>query len=113
MTPDDFRRLALALEGAEESAHMGHPDFRVGGRVFATLSGEGLGRGMVRLPPEQQELFVDAHPGAFARVAGAWGAQGCTYVVLSDADAKVVESALRAAWMHRRAPPSPRRRAKA
>ncbi len=91
---------------------MGHPDFRVGGRIFATLSGEALSRGMVRLPPEQQQLFVEAHPAAFAPVPGSWGAQGCTYIGLADADPDVVETALRAAWMHRGASPPARRLAK-
>jgi hypothetical protein len=108
MTPDDFRRLVLALEGAEESAHMGHPDFRLGGKIFATLGYPDGGWAMVRLPPEQQQLFVEAHPGLFAPVKGAWGMQGATTIQLGDAAPEVVETALRAAWLHRQAPPQRR-----
>ena len=77
-----FRRMALALKGAVESAHMGHPDFRADGRIFATLRGDGE-RGMVKLTPEQQQEFVQRYPAAFEPESGAWGRQGCTGVRLS------------------------------
>ena len=65
MTVDDFRRIALSLEGAEESSHMGQPDFRVGGRIFATLAAAAQGYGNLMLTPEQQAAFVDELPDIF------------------------------------------------
>jgi hypothetical protein len=38
MRAEDFRRIALGFEGAEERSHMGAADFRVGGHIFATLA---------------------------------------------------------------------------
>src|SRR2546426_5700970 len=78
MTAREFRTIALSLPQASEAAHMGHPDFRVGGRIFATLGYPRSGWGMVKLTPEQQELFVRAQPLAFAPVKGAWGRAGAT-----------------------------------
>jgi len=72
MTPNDFRRFALRLEGAEKSSHMGHPDFRVGGKIFATLASEDQGYGNVKLSPEQQAEFVAGLPGVFIPIAGGW-----------------------------------------
>ena len=71
-TADDFRRLALAMQGAVESAHMGHPDFRANGRIFATLQADEQ-RGMVKLTPEEQREFMRAHPRMFVPASGAWG----------------------------------------
>lgn len=76
MTTQEFRRIALSLPEASEGAHMGHPDFRVGGRVFATLGYPARGWGIVRLTPDQQEWLVRAHPATFAPVNGAWAAAG-------------------------------------
>ncbi len=73
MTVDDFRRIALSLEGAEESSHMGSPDFRVGGRIFATLAAQKQGYGNVMLTPEQQADFVGELPNVFLPVPGGWG----------------------------------------
>ena len=75
---EDFRRIALAFPGAEERAHMGHPDFRVGGKIFATLHAPEKGTGAVMLLPEQQELAMEAEPDAFSPAAGAWGRGGST-----------------------------------
>ena len=72
MTAQEFRRMALRLEGATAQSHMGHPDFRVGGKIFATLGYPGRGWGMVKLTSEQQELFVRSQPKAFVPVKGAW-----------------------------------------
>ena len=102
-TPDDFRRLALALPGAEEQSHMNHPDFRVGGRIFATLASPSEEYGMVALLPEQQELAIDAEPAAFKLAAGAWGRGGSTLVVLAQVSDEWLERAIRWAW-ERRAP---------
>ena len=100
---DDFRRIALAFPGAEERAHMGHPDFRVGGKIFATLHGAGKGTGAVMLLPEQQELAMAAEPDAFSPAAGAWGRSGSTMVRLDAVSDEWLERALDWAWA-RRAP---------
>ena len=73
MTIDDFRRIALSLEGAEESSHMGQPDFRVGGRIFATLAAAAQGYGNLMLTPEQQATFVEELPEVFIPIPGRWG----------------------------------------
>ncbi|HMG47588.1 MAG TPA: MmcQ/YjbR family DNA-binding protein [Allosphingosinicella sp.] len=98
---DDFRRIALSFPGAEERAHMGHPDFRVGGKIFATLHGAGAGTGAVMLLPEQQELAIDAEPGAFRPAAGAWGRGGSTVVALGSVTDDWLERALEWAWRKR------------
>jgi hypothetical protein len=98
MTADGFRRLALALAEASESAHMNHPDFRVGGRIFATLGYPDAGSGVVKLTPEQQAVFVRVAPEAFAPACGAWGRGGSTTVKLRHVAAPVLRDALAAAW---------------
>jgi ectoine hydroxylase-related dioxygenase (phytanoyl-CoA dioxygenase family) len=98
MTAADFRRLALSLPGAEEREHMHHPDFRIGGRIFATLGYPDEAWGMVRVFPDQQAELVAAAPAIFAPVKGAWGRQGCTSVCLKAADKKRVREAMHAAW---------------
>jgi hypothetical protein len=98
LTHDDFRRMALALEGAIEGAHMGHADFRAHGRIFATLH-EDLAHGMVKLTPDQQAGFMREHP-AFVPENGAWGRQGCTRVTLADIDAETLGDALTLAWQN-------------
>jgi hypothetical protein len=99
MTATDFRNLALSLPETEEQAHMSHPDFRVCGKIFATL-GPNEEWGMVKLTPELQASLVAAHPKMFKPVNGAWGRRGCTYVSLDEADAKIVQPAVIAAWRH-------------
>jgi hypothetical protein len=101
MTPTEFRRLALRLPEAVEGAHMGHADFRVRGRIFATLGYPTDGFAMVKLSPQDQDLFVHDHPRVFAPAAGKWGASGSTVVTLHAVAPKggaVVASALEAAW---------------
>lgn len=98
---DDFRRIALSFPGAEEKAHMGHPDFRVGGKIFATLQAPDSGTGMVSLHPEQQELAMDAEPEAFRPAAGAWGRGGSTLVTLSKVSDEWLEQTLDWAWAKR------------
>jgi hypothetical protein len=102
---DDFRRIALSLPGAEERAHMGHPDFRVGGKIFATLHGPGTDTGAVMLLPEQQDLAMEAEPGAFRPAAGAWGRGGSTLVALGRVSDEWLERTLGWAWA-KRAPKS-------
>ncbi len=98
MTIAQFKTIALALPEAAESAHMGHPDFRVRGKVFASLGYPDQGHGMVKLVPGQQSLFVEAEPAMFFPAKGAWGRQGATCVVLRAAKAKPLRAALTAAW---------------
>jgi hypothetical protein len=98
MTADQFRRLALALPGVSERAHMGHPDFRVAGKIFATLGAPDDAWGMVKLTPEQQQRFVHDEPKVFVPVKGAWGKQGCTNVCLKPATKAILSSAMVAAW---------------
>jgi len=101
MTAHEFRRIALSLPQAFEAAHMGHPDFRVAGRIFATLGYPRSGWGMVKLNPEQQELFVRTQPAAFAPVEGGWGRGGATNVRLRAAKKGAVREALITAWRNR------------
>ena len=98
MTAEDFRRMALELPEATESSHMAHPDFRVGGKIFATLGYPDHNWAMVKLPPERQELLSKAEPGVFVPVKGGWGRQGATSVRLKTAKKTQVRSALLAAW---------------
>jgi hypothetical protein len=97
MTAADFRCLALGLLEASEESHMGHPDFRVRGKIFATL-GPDEDWGMVKLTPEQQALFTRTEPDVFEPVNGAWGRRGCTYVRLEAASEPAVRQALVEAW---------------
>ena len=98
MNSDDFRRIALSLEGAEEGSHMGNPDFRVGGRIFATLASEKQGYGNLMLTPELQAEFVGELPEVFLPIHGGWGRMGATHIRLAEASADVLAGALRAAW---------------
>jgi hypothetical protein len=100
-TPEEFRRIALAFPGAEEGSHMGHADFRVGGKIFATLGSPDEAWGMVALMPEQQEDFMTLGPEAFQPAAGAWGRGGSTLVRLDAAGEALLEAALSAAWARR------------
>lgn len=98
MTASDFRRMALAFDGVVEGSHMGHADFRVGGKkIFCTLNAEET-RGMVSLTPDQQKSLMGEHPGVFVPASGAWGLHGSTMVELSRADPEVVGEALTCAW---------------
>ena len=99
MTENAFRRIALGFEGAFESEHMGHPDFRAHDRVFATLRGDGK-HGMVALTPEQQRRFIDEHPDAFAPASGAWGRSGSTMVTLAKIDENTLGEAMTLAWQN-------------
>ena len=98
MTANDFRRLALLLEGAEEGSHMGAADFRVGGRIFATLASVNQGYGNLMLSPEQQAVFVEEQPDLFLPVAGGWGRNGATHIRLAAANEDVLAGALHTAW---------------
>lgn len=97
MTENGFRKIALATNGSIESAHMGHPDFRANGKIFATLHGDKKS-GMVKLTPEQQQDFIREHPAMFVPENGAWGRSGCTRVLLNKADEDTVGEAMTLAW---------------
>ena len=98
MDAADFRRIALSLEGVEEGSHMGSPDFRVGGRIFATLAAQHQGYGNLMLTPEVQADFVNELASAFIPVAGGWGKNGATHVRLSVVNEDLLRGALLAAW---------------
>jgi len=124
MTPADFRRIALSFEGAEEGSHFGAADFRVGGRIFATLAAVQHGYGNLMLTPELQEAFVAEQPEIFLPIPGGWGKGGATHIRLAVANEDVLTGALRTAWKLRveknqkssrkttAAPPLPRRKSK-
>lgn len=97
MTSKEFRKYALALPEAVEASHMGHPDFRVRQKIFATL-GPQEDWGMVKLPPAEQAALVEREPDVYAPATGAWGRSGCTIIQLADADRQTVKEALTAAW---------------
>jgi hypothetical protein len=101
MTIAAFRRLALSLPEAIEGSHMGHADFRVGGKIFATLGAPDEAFGAVMLTPEQQQAFVETYPRAFVPVKGGWGLKGATNVILAGATEKTLRPALAAAWRNR------------
>lgn len=103
MTAADFRRLALSLPEAVEGSHFGAADFRVAGKIFATLALEAEGYGVLLLTPEQQSGVVEDEPNIFSPVPGGWGRKGSTRVRLAKVPADILESALRAAWL-RKAP---------
>lgn len=94
MTAAEFRKTALAVPGAIESSHMAHPDFRVRGKIFATLGYPDATWAMVKLTPEQQQTLTRKAPKAFSPSAGAWGKSGCTKVLLTAAANPIVRSAL-------------------
>jgi hypothetical protein len=98
MTEDGFRRLALSLPEATEVGHMGHPDFRVRGKIFATLGYPDDGWGMLKLTPEQQEALASAEPSVFAPIKGGWGRAGATNVRLQPAKVASVRLGLALAW---------------
>src|SRR5258707_3347658 len=98
MKGTDFRRIALSLEGAEEGSHMGAADFRVGGRIFATLASQKQGYGNLMLTPEQQAEFLADRPEVFLPIAGGWGRMGATHIRLAKADEDVLSGTLRTAW---------------
>jgi hypothetical protein len=118
MIASDFRRIALSFDGAEEGSHMGQVDFRVGGRIFATLASQKMGFGNLMFSPEQQATFVAEQPHLFMPIAGGWGKSGATHIRLAEADEDVLIGALKAAWKQRieknqksRSRPAPGRRA--
>lgn len=98
MTASDFRELALGFDGAEESAHMGAADFRVGGHIFATLAHEHLGFGNLMLSPELQQSLIAGAPAVFLPVAGGWGRRGATHIRLAEATPQQLLKGLQVAW---------------
>jgi hypothetical protein len=98
MTPSAFRKIALSLPETEERQHMNHPDFRVAGRIFATLGYPDKTRGMVKLSPEDQHDFSKTYPAVFLPVNGVWGKRGATSVILKSARKDTLAQAIEAAW---------------
>jgi hypothetical protein len=98
MTVDDFRELALGFDNTEESAHMGAADFRVGGRIFATLAHGHLGLGNLMLSPELQKSLIDEAPEVFFPVSGGWGRMGATHIRLAEATPEQLLKGLQLAW---------------
>jgi hypothetical protein len=124
MNAEDFRRIALSMKGAEQGSHMGAVDFRVGGRIFATLASVKQGYGNLMLNCEQQAAFVEEIPDVFLPIPGGWGRMGMTHIRLAEASEDVLNGALRTAWKlrvernaksgtKRRRAPKPRSRPKA
>jgi hypothetical protein len=101
MNADDFRRIALSFEGAEESSHMGAPDFRVKGKIFATLASQKQGYGNLKLTLDQQADFVRELPEVFLPIPGGWGRMGMTHICLAAATEDVLTGALCTAWQLR------------
>jgi len=101
MTANEFRKMALSLPEATEESHMDHPDFRISGKIFATLGYPNKSYGMVKLTPKQQALFVESDPEAFMPVKGAWGRQGGTNVYLRAVKKESLRKALESAWANR------------
>lgn len=101
MTPADFRKIALSLPEAIEREHMAHPDFRVGGKIFASLGYPDEEHGMVVLPPEEQAKLLRSHPKIFFPAKGAWGKRGSTCARLETVDKATLQSALEIAWRNR------------
>jgi hypothetical protein len=101
MNANDFRRIALSFEGAAESSHMGAPDFRVRGKIFATLASQHQGYGNLKLTPEQQADFVRELPEVFLPIPGGWGRMGMTHIRLAEANEDELAGALRTAWQLR------------
>lgn len=105
MTAADFRKIALSMPEAIESEHMAHPDFRVGGKIFATLGYPDQEHGMVILPPEEQARLLQSHPKIFFPAKGAWGKRGSTCVRLEAIDKETLKRVMEIAW-RKRAPKS-------
>ena len=101
LTPADFRNLALQLPGVEEKSHMNHPDFRVNGRIIATLGAPNVEYAMVQLTADQQKQLLTDYPQTFTPAAGAWGAKGSTLIKLAVADPGAVRQAIHHAWTNR------------
>jgi hypothetical protein len=99
MNAEQFRRIALKMDGAIESSHMGHPDFRANGRIFATIAPDRKS-GMVQLTPEQQQRHIDANPETFVPASGAWGRQGSTMVRLASVDEETLGEAMTLAFQN-------------
>ena len=110
MKPNDFRTIALRMQDAIEGEHMAHPDFRVNGRIFATLHPDGK-QGMVKMTLDQQRDFIHQHPATFMPASGAWGRQGCTAVRLDAVEEETLGEALTLAWRSAAQRPPARKKA--
>jgi hypothetical protein len=97
MRASDFQKIALKLAGAETGEHMGHADFRIGGKIFATVGYPDDEHGMVKLTPEQQKIFMAREPKVFSPCNGAWGRQGSTFVHLKSASVALAREVIKLA----------------
>ena len=97
MRAEEFRQIALSFPEAEERSHMDHPDFRVGGKIFATIAPD-CERGMVKLTPEQQAILTRTDPHVFEPATGGWGRNGSTMITFENADEETAREALAMAW---------------
>jgi hypothetical protein len=111
MTPNQFRKIALGMDGAIEASHMNHPDFRANGRIFATIHPDNKQGGLM-LTPEQQHEFMGDHPGMFVPAPGAWGRAGATMVQFAAAEQEVVGEVVTLAWKNAMAKKPSKRAAK-
>lgn len=98
MDAADFRRIALSFAGAQEGSHSGATDFRVGGRIFATLASRRQGYGNLMLTPQIQAAFIGEQPDVYLPIAGGWGRMGMTHIRLAKADERMLTGALHTAW---------------
>lgn len=101
MTAAEFRKIALSFPEAVEASHLAHPDFRVGGRIFATLGYPDDSHGVLVLTPDDQQELLGRHPEMFEAVKGGWGRRGSTQVLLQSANPRVLQSAMERAWRKR------------
>jgi hypothetical protein len=95
---EDFREMALSFDGAEEGSHLGAPDFRVGGRIFATLAMQHLGFGNLMLSPALQQSLINEAPDVFLPIPGGWGRMGSTHIRLAAASPQQMLKGLELAW---------------
>jgi hypothetical protein len=92
MTADEFSALALSVDGSEPGAHFGKRDFRLGGKIFASLPADAVAN--LKLTPDQQMMMIEMQPTLFAVLPNAWGARGWTALGLEKADGDTVRTAL-------------------
>jgi len=97
-TSEDFRQIALSLEGTTEAPHFERTAFKVV-RIYASLAADGLTANL-KFAPDEQELKCLTAPEAFAPVPNAWGRQGWTTATLAALSADELVSALETAWRH-------------
>lgn len=96
MTSEDLVQMALAMPGAQENAHFGKRDFRVGGRIFLALPEPG--RAVCKLTRDQQAMLMEMEPALCSAVPGGWGHKGWTSLYFAAAQPGTVHHILEIAW---------------